>query len=106
LALEVLKERLSGVKALDSRFELIGLNAIHGDELATGYTPYEVRARAAMRLATRLEAEHVAHEVEALYLNGPASGGGVTQSVREVIAAASVLIPREWMQTSIMVLEV
>ena len=106
LALEVLKQRLAGVKALDSRFELIGLNAIHGDELATGYTPYEVRARAAMRLATRLEAEHVAHEVEALYLNGPASGGGVTQSVREVIAAASVLIPREWMQTSIMVLEV
>jgi hypothetical protein len=32
--------------------------------------------------------------VEALYLNGPAGGGGVTQSVREVIAAASVLVPR------------
>jgi len=105
LALDVLKERLVNVEALDSRFELIGLNAIHGDKLATGYTPYEVRARAAMRLATRLEAEHVAHEVEALYLNGPASGGGVTQSVREVIAAASVLVPREWVQTSITMLE-
>jgi hypothetical protein len=32
--------------------------------------------------------------VEALYLNGPAGGGGVTQSVREVIAAASALVPR------------
>ena len=109
LALDVLKERLAGSKTLDSRFELIGLNAIHGDKLAnlaTGCTPYEVRARAAMRVATRLEAEHVAHEVEALYLNGPASGGGVTQSVREVIAAASVLIPREWVQTSITLLEV
>jgi hypothetical protein len=106
LALDVLKERLTGVDVLDSRFELIGLNAIHGDHLATGYTPYEVRARAAIRVATRLEAEHVAHEVEALYLNGPASGGGVTQSVREVIAAASVLIPREWVQTSIAILEI
>jgi len=106
LALSVLQERLAGVTALDKRFELIGVNAIHGDHLATGHTPYEVRARAAMRVATRQEAELVAHEVEALYINGPASGGGVTQSVREVIAAASTLIPREWAPTSVTLLEV
>ena len=105
----MLKERLAGIEALDSRFELIGLNAMHGDKLANltiSYTPYEVRARAAMRVATRLEAELVAHEVEALYLNGPASGGGATKSVREVIGAAAVMIPREWVQTSITTLEV
>ena len=106
LALDVVKERLAGTQAMDSRFELIGVNAIHGGSFAAGYTPYEVRARVAMRVATRHEAELVAHEVEALYLNGPASGGGVTQSVREVIAAASVLIPREWVQTSVTFLEV
>ena len=106
LALDVVKQRLADTQALDSRFELIGVNAIHGGDFAAGYTPYEVRARVAMRVATRIEAEHVAHEVEALYLNGPASGGGVTQSVREVIAAASVLIPREWVQTSVTFLEV
>ena len=106
LALSVLQERLAGVTALDKRFELIGVNAIHGDHLATGHTPYEVRARAAMRVATRQEAELVAHEVEALYINGPASGGGVTQSVREVIAAASTLIPREWAPTSVTLLEI
>jgi hypothetical protein len=106
LALDVLKERLTDMKALDSRFELIGVNAIHGPALAEGHVPYEVRARVAMRVATRLEAEQVAHEVEAMYLNGPASGGGVTQSVREVIAAASLLIPREWAQTSVTLLEV
>jgi hypothetical protein len=105
LALDVLKERLADVQPLDSRFELIGVNALHGPALAEGYAPYEVRARAAMRVATRAKAELVAHEVEALYLNGPASGGGVTQSVREVIAAASVLIPREWVQTSVVMLE-
>ena len=106
LALDVVKERLAGLQALDSRFELIGVNAIHGGRFADGYTPYEVRARVAMRVASRIDAELVAHEVEALYLNGPASGGGVTQSVREVIAAASVLIPREWVQTSVTFLEV
>jgi hypothetical protein len=106
LALDVVKERLAGMQALDSKFEMIGVNAIHGDNLAVGYAPYEVRARVAMRVATRPEAELVAHEVEALYLNGPASGGGVTKSVREVIAAASVLIPREWVQTSVVMLEV
>ena len=106
LALDVLKDRLASVKTLDRRFELIGLNAMHGDVLAAGYVPYEVRARAAFRVATRPEAEQVAHEVEALYLNGPAGGGGATQSVREVIAAASVLVPREWVQISITLLEV
>ena len=105
LALDVVKERLVDLQALDSRFELIGANAIHGSYLAAGFTPYEVRARVAMRVATRAEADRVAHEVEALYLNGPASGGGVTQSVREVIAAASVLIPRDWVHTSVVMLE-
>jgi Acyclic terpene utilisation family protein AtuA len=106
LALDVLKERLAGIAALDSRFELIGVNALHSQALANGQEPYEVRARAAMRVATRAEAQRLAHEVEALYLNGPASGGGATTSVREVIAAASVLIPREWVQTSVVMLEV
>jgi hypothetical protein len=57
--------------------------------------PYEVRVRLAVRCATRAQAEQVGQEVEALYLNGPAGGGGVTMSVREVVAVASALIPRE-----------
>lgn len=105
LALNVLKIRLSEIEALDSRFELIGVNAVHRQDLAASREPYEVRARAAMRVTARQDAERVAHEVEALYLNGPASGGGVTQSVREVIAAASVLIPRKSVQVSVVFLE-
>jgi Acyclic terpene utilisation family protein AtuA len=107
LALDVLRERLasSGIVPLDSRFELIGLNSILGDALSAGHAPYEVRARVAMRVATQKEAVQVANEVEAMYLNGPASGGGVTKSVREVIAAASVLMPRGLVQTSVTILE-
>lgn len=107
LALDVLQQRLesSGIQAFDSRYELIGVNSIHGETLASGYTPYEVRARVAMRVGSRKEAERVANEVEAMYLNGPASGGGVTKSVREVIAAVSTLVPRDLVQTTVTTLE-
>ena len=107
LALDVLKLRLddSGIQALDSRYELIGVNAIHGQALSTGVEPYEVRARVAIRVTNRKDAERVANEVEAMYLNGPAGGGGATKSVREVIAAASTLIPRDWVHISITTLE-
>ena len=69
------------------------------------YTPYEVRARLAVRCASREQAEQVGQEVEALYVNGPAAGGGVTQSVREVVAVASALVPREAVQPRVQVME-
>jgi hypothetical protein len=64
----------------------------------------EVRARVALRVPTLQQAQHVTHEVEALYLNGPAGGGGATRSVREVIAAAAVLMPRADVHTSTVLL--
>jgi hypothetical protein len=96
LALQVLEHRLHGLglAQAEHRGELIGLNAMHGPHLGADRLPYEVRLRLAVRCSTRAQAERVGQEVEALYLNGPAGGGGVTQSVREVIAAASALVPR------------
>lgn len=96
LALQLLEHRLHrlGLNALEHRAELIGLNAMHGQASGTEGEPYEVRVRLAVRCSTRSQAERVGQEVEALYLNGPAAGGGVTQSVREVIAACSALVPR------------
>ena len=58
-----------------------------------------------LKVLERTQAERVGQEVEALYLNGPAAGGGVTQSVREVVAVASTLIPLEAVQTRVEVLE-
>jgi hypothetical protein len=43
----------------------------------------------------------VANEVETLYTNGPAGGGGATGSAREVLAVASTLVPRDLVKTSI-----
>ncbi len=94
-----------GLSGRESRGELIGVNAMHGPRLGTQMEPYEVRVRMAMRAENRNEAEQVGREVEALYLNGPAGGGGVTQSVREVIAAASALIPRDAVRPEIQIME-
>jgi hypothetical protein len=107
LALQVLEHRLKviGLDAPERRAELIGVDAMHGGTLGTERTPYEVRARLAVRCATREQAERVGHEVEAMYLNGPAGGGGVTQQVREVIAAASALVPRDAARAAVQVLE-
>jgi hypothetical protein len=107
LALKVLQSRIeaSGIQFLDIRYELIGMNAIHGDYLSQGHEPYEVRVRVAVRTNTKKEAEFVVNEVEAMYLNGPASGGGATKSVREVISVVSTLIPRELIKPSVSILE-
>ncbi len=96
LALAVLQQRLQrlGLAGLERRAELIGVNAMHGAGHGSTHAPYEVRLRLAVRCATRAQADSVGQEVEALYLNGPAAGGGVTQSVREVVAVASALMPR------------
>ena len=107
LALQVLQQRLQrlGLGGLEQRAELIGMNAMHGPALGQDRTPYEVRVRLAVRCTARAQAERVGQEVEALYLNGPAAGGGVTQSVREVIAVAAALVPREAVRPAVEVLE-
>jgi citrate lyase subunit beta/citryl-CoA lyase len=70
-------------------------------ELALSAAP---KARVAVRVPTQQQAQHVAQEVEALYTNGPAGGGGATRTVREVIAAAAVLMPRESVHTTTVLL--
>ena len=107
LALAVLERRLrnAGLAGLEHRAELIGVNAMHGPHLGADREPYEVRVRLAVRADTRAQAERVGQEVEALYLNGPAGGGGVTMSTREVIAVASALMPREAVRPHCRILE-
>jgi hypothetical protein len=106
LALDVVKARLAdaGYNHYEARYDLIGVNAILGNTLPN-CEPAEVRARIAVRVNTQAQAMHVANEVEALYTNGPASGGGASKSVREVIAVASILMPRSAIQTQTVLLD-
>lgn len=96
LSREILAKRLSEHRFEDLRFDLIGVSSIHGEELSPMRSePYEVRLRAAARASSRQLASLIPREVEALYTNGPAGGGGVSGSVRETIAISSTLLPRE-----------
>ncbi|CCD86313.1 conserved protein of unknown function [Bradyrhizobium sp. ORS 285] len=97
LALDIVRERLAltGVAVNELRGDLIGLNALHGDARAEGSEPYEVRVRVAGRTETMAEAVRIGNEVETLYTNGPAGGGGAWKSAREVIAVASCLVPED-----------
>jgi Acyclic terpene utilisation family protein AtuA len=104
LALEIVRERLrlTGVAASELRFELVGVDSLHGSEVsAHASEPYEVRVRVAGRTENLREAVRIGNEVETLYTNGPAAGGGAFKSARDVIAVASVLLPRELAKPSI-----
>lgn len=95
LAREVVLKRLAliGVNMQDLRAELIGMDSLHG--LRSSVEPWEVRLRVAARCDERSDAVRIGNEVETLYTNGPAGGGGASKSVRQVVAVASLLLPRE-----------
>jgi hypothetical protein len=102
LARDVVLERLrlTGVIFEDVRAELIGVDALHGSALGSRTTaePWEVRLRVAARCADKVQAVRIGNEVETLYTNGPYGGGGATKGVRQVVAVASLLLPREAVQ--------
>jgi hypothetical protein len=104
LALDIVAERLkfTGVKFDEIRYDLIGLNSLHKDKISkTAPEPYEVRVRIAGRTQNMKEAVRIGNEVETLYTNGPAGGGGAWKAAREVVAMVSTLIPRTQVNYSI-----
>jgi hypothetical protein len=110
LALDIVRERLAitGVDVSELRFDLIGVDSLYGSTLGGngGSGPFEVRARVTGRTASRSEAIRIGNEVETLYTNGPAGGGGVTKGTREVVAVQSVLLPRDLVKPTFEVEEV
>ncbi|MBB6250628.1 acyclic terpene utilization AtuA family protein [Nitrospirillum iridis] len=109
LARDIVAERLRiiGLPLREVRLDLIGVDAIHGPALsAAAPEPYEVRLRVAGRTHTLKDAERIGNEVEGLYTNGPAAGGGATKTAKEVIAVVSTLIPRDLVSPQVHVMEV
>jgi hypothetical protein len=95
LARDIVLKRLElmGVQMQDVRAELLGIDSLHGPR--SNVEPWEVRLRVAARCEHRSEAVRVGNEVETLYTNGPSGGGGASKSVRQVVAVASLLLPRD-----------
>ena len=101
LALEIVRERLklTGVAASELRFDLIGMDSLHGPQVsAHANEPHEVRIRVTGRTENLHEAVRIGNEVETLYTNGPAGGGGVVRSAAPVLAVADAFLPREAVQ--------
>jgi hypothetical protein len=92
LALNVIKRKFIrlGYDENDTICELIGFNALSKDHPIG--KPEEVRLRVAVRTNTLDEAHRIGYQLEALYTNGPAGGGGAYKSVKEIIAVQSILI--------------
>jgi hypothetical protein len=108
LALDIVRERLdiTGVQASELRFEMLGVDAMHGPALSAGHgEPYEVRIRVAGRTETLEEAVRIGNEVESLYTCGPAGGGGATKSARDIVAVLSTYLPRGQVHPSLHFLE-
>lgn len=93
LAADIVRERLGGRYA-ELRIDLIGSTSLHGRAFDPGERPYEVRLRVAARAPSADAAALVGDEVEALYTNGPAGGGGTRKYVHEQIGIVSTLIDR------------
>jgi hypothetical protein len=98
LAAEILRERLKGVESL--RIDLIGVSSLHASHEATlrknaQRESDDVRVRVAARTDDPKIARRVLWEVEALYTNGPAGGGGVRGDMRRGFVTHDVYLPRE-----------
>ncbi|HZW22452.1 acyclic terpene utilization AtuA family protein [Noviherbaspirillum sp.] len=104
LALEIVAERLklTAVQASELRYDILGVNAMHGDQLCAGANePYEARIRVAGRTESLKEAMRIGNEVESLYTCGPAGGGGASKSAKDIVAVVSVLLPRGEVRTAV-----
>ena len=98
LALEIVRERLKLTGVAGQRIAVrTGWRrcAAWAEISARANEPYEVRVRVSGRTENLREAVRIGNEVETLYTNGPAAGGGAWKSARDVVAVASVLLPRE-----------
>ncbi|MDE6202979.1 MAG: DUF1446 domain-containing protein [Lachnospiraceae bacterium] len=111
LAADILKKRikLTDICLEECRIDYIGYNSLYKDTLTRklqASEPLELRLHMAGRTKDRQTAERLACEVEALYTNGPAGGGGVVKRVSEVLSVCSIFIPRDEVTQKVKYLEV
>jgi Acyclic terpene utilisation family protein AtuA len=99
LAGETIENRLKS-QFEEIQVDYIGVNSTFGSRGFGFAQPptSEVRLRVAAKAKTQAGAALIGEEVEALYTNGPAGGGGVRKYVNEVIGIVSVLVDRNKIQ--------
>lgn len=91
-AIDILKYRLAHLTS-PIQYDLIGINSLYKNEIEPTKLN-EVRLRVASKTDTYNTALTIANEVEALYTNGPAGGGGVRRSLQSIVSILSILVDR------------
>ncbi len=100
LAGRVVRTRLRDVHGIaphQVRTELIGCGDVPDAD------PPEVRLRVAATADRRCDAENVGWEVETLYTNGPAGGGGAQSRTRALLDLVPIAVPRDAAEVSVRV---
>lgn len=107
LAAEIVRERLAVVHGIAPEaigVELIGAGAAFRG-LAPANDPLEVRLRVTARTADAARAHTVGWEVESLYTNGPAGGGGARSGTQQTLVVRSCLVPRDLVSPTVTLME-
>lgn len=109
LAIKIIEERWADVLgypdvSLDAC--IVGVNSCTPWEAPFRDDASEVRVRFAVRSLEQEAAVALVNDVEALYTNGPAGGGGVAVRIHETVGIVSTLIPRESVDCSVEILDV
>lgn len=105
LAAAIVRERLEVLYDVDPEsvfVEYIGMAAAFRGLVAVD-EPAEVRVRIVGSGTSPQEAAIIGNEVEALYTNGPAGGGGARKSVHSVISVKSCSVDRSIIEESVSV---
>ena len=109
MAESVIRNRIErmGDLVIEFRTDKHGVYTLVGDNFRTSIAtdPVEVRLRVAARCTTQRAAETISLEVERLFLEGPAGGGGVVRRVEPVLAIYPIFIPVDRIKTRITYLE-
>lgn len=104
LAADIIQKRLQHLFS-EIRVDFIGVQSMHKTTFGSTDVPYEVRLRVAAKAANKEDAALVGEEVEALYTNGPAGGGGARKYVNEVIGIVSILMGRDSISPQVKIFE-
>ena len=104
LAADIIRERVQD-RFEELRVDLIGSSSLHGRAFDPHARSYEVRLRVAGRAQSAEDAAIIGEEVEALYTNGPAGGGGARRHVIEQVGIVSTLIPRAHVRPEVTLLD-
>jgi hypothetical protein len=107
LAGQILIERLKTLN-LDFeglRLDFVGASSLWPKTISSSCKPKEIILRAAGRSYTEENVQKLCNEVEALYTNGPAGGGGVRKFIEETISVVSTYLSKDMITTEAQILK-